>query len=255
MTDIIDGYLEEVTRSLRARPSEREKIERELRSHLLHQLSEYREQDPEASDEEIQRQVVQEFGNPRDLALAYTDEGAEIRDPAGETLLRIGRAVGRGTRTALKWMGIGALALLLIVGSLGVWAFYEARPVILDIVSNYVENEAFNYQERCGPSPCTVAPPTQTFHVPEGVREVKLDIDLLDTRRSELSGQAVVQLSDPNGEVVFQRVFDVDGRTQASVATELAPVAGNWTIEMELSEFTGWFRVHIVTFGQADEGA
>lgn len=251
MTGIIEDYLREVESSLRVDRARRQQIVDELRAHLHEQAADLRRQRPELPETDVAREVLASFGNPRDLALAYEPEGAAVlRNRAGEVVLRLGDAFGRGARAAargtgvvLKWFAVAVSALLVLAVGLGVWAFYEVRPVVETLVEQSMP--AYVYREECGGTPCSGALPGDRFYVAPDAKQVRLDVDVHPPWDGSANGTGAVRVwvVDPAGATVYDRTFAVRPDGSASHEMRLAPVEGNWTIAYEYDGFRGVVQV------------
>lgn len=111
MTDLIEDYLHKVEQVLGGDPAWRAEIVGELRSHLREKVADLARANPDWETEGIHREVIRDFGSPKDLALAYAPEtGTVVRSRAtGEVMLRIpataakvGHAIGKGTKRAAE---------------------------------------------------------------------------------------------------------------------------------------------------------
>lgn len=251
MTGIIEDYLREVEASLRVDRARKRQIVDELRAHLREKAADLQRQRPGAPRGDVEREVLADFGNPRDLALAYEPEGmAVLRNRAGDVVLRLGDAVGRGARAAargtgvvVKWFAVAASALLVVAIGLGVWAFYEVRPVVQALVDEGMP--AYQYYEECRGAPCDAAMPGDRFHVDAGSRLVRFDVDVHPPwgDASNASGTVRVWVLDPRGEAVYDRTFALSPGSAAGHEMRLSPVEGNWTVGYSYEGFRGVVRV------------
>lgn len=270
MSQVIDDYLDEVAAHLRGQRSDKEQVLRELRSHLEEQLADLSAEDPHSHPDEIARHIVQDFGDPEDLALAYDVEGRPELQlvPSGETVLRlthvVGRgaevlgrgaqAVGRGTGTVLKWTA-GILGVLLVLSILvGVWAFYEVRPYVEDVVLRNTEQEVFSLDETCRETACTFERPSQRFHVAEGARELRFRVDLWavhdgSSDQHVLEGQVEIHVRDPVGTTIFSRTFVLGEEGSLSQRATWDPAPGDWRVDVNATGFQGHLAVEAATVG------
>lgn len=260
MTSIIEDYLRQVEASLRADPDRKRPILDELRGHILDKVDDLARADPLRPREDIERDVLHDFGSPRDLALGYEPEGHLLRNQAGEIVLRFGEAVGRGTRLVvtdigpraakavgrgtgrvLKWFAIGVSALLVLAVALGIWAFYEVRPVVETLVEQ--SQPAYDYHESCPATPCNGALPGQVFYVSPDARQVRIEVDAYHWGSDPANGTVRVMVTDPEGATRLDRVFTVTNQSHAGHEARWAPMAGNWTVAYEFADFRGTIRV------------
>ncbi len=252
MNDIIDAYLREVETRLRGERADKRAIVQELRSHLVDRVTGLMAEDPGISEEEAARQAVRAFGDPAELALSYGPSGPELSSASGETVLRIGRAVGRGTGKVLKGVGIGLLALLVVVSALGIWAFYEVRPYVEDIVERNAERSVYSFHTSCKDAPCTEEQRSQTFYIHPSARSVQLDLRAWDTRDDVSQGSLEVRVTTPDGTLAYNRTLQLDGRSSLSEEASWAPLSGNWTVDVRVSDLVGTVSVHVEAVGMDD---
>lgn len=250
MTNLIEDYLRQVEASLRAESPRRRQIVDELRSHLRDKVGDLQRERPDRPVEEVEREVLNGLGSARDLALAYEPEGvAVLKNKAGDTVVRVGsavgrgaRAVGRGTGRALRWLAI-AVAFLLVLGTgVAIWAYYEFKPYITALAEE--SDPVYDHAETCSGTPCSGVIPGDTFFVGAHAAEVKLDLDIWpewDGRdhRYVGGGSVTLRVLDPSGVARFNDTFHMTNATEVSKRTTWAAVAGNWTVEYELRDFVG----------------
>lgn len=252
MTNLIEDYLREVEASLRADHDRRRPILDELRGHILDKVEDLAREDPLRPREDIERAVLNDFGSPRELALGYEPEGHLLRNQAGEIVLRFGEAVGRGTRSAaravgrgtglfLKWTAIALSVLLVVAVGLGIWAFYEVRPVVETLVEQ--SQPAYDYYESCAGTPCSGDVPAQVFYVAPDAKQVRIDIAAYHRAEGGGNGTARVVVTDPEGAIRLDRTFVLGNETHSSHEARWAPSAGNWTVAYTYTEFRGTLRV------------
>ncbi|HET6404676.1 MAG TPA: hypothetical protein VFH78_08515 [Candidatus Thermoplasmatota archaeon] len=259
MTTLIENYLREVEASLRVDAARKRQIVDELRTHLTEKVADLRASHPERSAFELEQEVLHEFGNPRDLALAYQPDGsAVLTSAAGDIVLRVGhavgrgaRAVGRGTGAVLKWTAVALGILLAISLGVGAWAYYEVKPYIPSIIES--SDPVYTYYESCVGTPCQGALPADTFYVRPEAQTVRFDLDVRPVRLSEEQAAAVpangsvrVVVADPSGEVRFDRTYELSPMVEGSAAGGRArqllswsAVEGNWTVAYTFTDFVG----------------
>lgn len=268
MTTLIEDYLRDVATSLRVDAARKRQIVDELRTHLTEKAAELRAADPTRSIFDVEQEVIREFGNPRDLALAYEPDGtAVLTTAAGDIVLRVGKAVGRGARavgrstgTFLKWTAV-ALAILLVISlGVGAWAYYEVKPYIPAIIDS--SDPVYEYRETCSATPCNGLLPADTFYVRPEAQTVEFDLDVYRVRLSEsqmenmsaTNGTVRVVVLDPAGNSRYDRTFELaaasssEYRSGSSAGsshqqTSWAAAPGNWTVSYEFTDFVGTISV------------
>lgn len=266
MTTIIEDYLREVEASLRVDATRKRQIVDELRSHLSDKVAEMRAAQPERSIFEVEQEVLREFGNPRDLALAYEPDGtAVLTSAAGNIVLRVGKAVGRGaaavgrgTGRAIKWIAVAIGVLLVISLGVGAWAYYEVKPHLAEIIES--TEPVYRYYESCPDVPCSGASDADIFYVAPDARYVRFDLDVyrghvhLDEgeTREIPNGTLRIVVLDPEGAARYDRTFNatpsVSGGSYgagggwsglADQELSWAPMAGNWSVQYTFHDFLG----------------
>lgn len=249
MGTLIDGYLDEVKRSLKTDATTRDQVIQELRGAMEEKLAALAKQRPETPIDELEKEALTDFGSPEDLALAYGPEGAHLRRASGEIALKLGRAVGRGTKQVIKWGAIvGTVALLLGI-ALGIWAFYEAAPYVEGIVERQVYREAYTVHEHCSPQACDGQRGPQSFALTDGARQVRLDVDIDADDQGHAGGAVEVLFVDPLGETKYARTFNVTGDAFYREELRWDPLAGEYTIAFEYHDFVGEFGLIVSTVG------
>jgi hypothetical protein len=246
MHQLIEDYLREVEQSLRVENGRKRQIIDELRGHLNEKVDDLARAAPDRPVEDVARQVLGDFGNPRDLALSYSDGAPVLRNQAGEIVLRLGaalgrgtRAVGRGTGKVLKWFAIAVSVLLVIAIGVGIWAFYEVRPVVATLVDQ--AQPAYEYHESCEGTPCSGGVPGERFFVSPDARQVRFALEVWSPWDDDVnaSGSVHVVVKDPSGNATFDRVITMGNGTRVSEEARWAPAAGNWTVSIEYDAFRG----------------
>lgn len=263
MTSIIEDYLREVETTLRVDAERKRQIVDELRSHLREKVADLRNSEPARAQEDVEREVLSDFGSPHDLALAYSPEGqAILTNQAGDIVLRLGqavgrgatyvatdlgpraaRAVGRGTGRLLKVFAVIVSVLLILSIGIGVWAFYEVRPVVETLVEQ--SQPAYSYREECPGTPCNGPVPADTFYVSPGSKQVRVDLDVRHPWRENGTGSVTVLVKDPSGTGSFNRTFTLSGMNDFHHEMRWAPTEGNWTIAYSYSGFVGVVDVDV----------
>lgn len=256
MTGLIEDYLREVEAGLRIEPPRRRQVVDELRSHLNEKVEDLRRREPHLPLADVERDVLRDMGSPRDLALAYEPDGLPVLvNRAGETVLRVGKAVGRGAAGAARAVGRGtgrllkgvaiALGVLLLVALVaGAWAYYELKPYALAVAED--SRPLYAYTQTCYDAPCDVAGETQAFYVKPEARHVRLLLDLgpLHQGRNHTgSGNVSVTLADPSGLVLYERALVVSSPTDLYQELQWAATPGNWTMTVEATDFVGHLNV------------
>lgn len=266
MSRTIEDYLREVSASLRVDAERRRQIVDELRTHLTEKAEDLQRADPTRVRAELEREVVRDFGEARDLALAYEPEGtAVLLNSTGDIVLRLGRAVGRGavavgrnTGRFLKWTAV-ALAILLVTSlGVGAWAYYEIKPYIPSIIES--SEPAYSSYERCAATPCHGGPPADSFYVRAGTETLRFDLDLYavhpaDERAATHVGNGTVRIvvTDPTGAARFDRAFNMTEGSSLHQEWSWAATEGNWTLAYTFDGFVGALDVEVYTRPFAEE--
>ncbi len=241
MTNLIEDYLKRVEGRLRLRSTQRDHVVSELRSHILEKVADLERQDPTRERDDIVREVLEDFGDAEDLALAYTDEGATVlRLPSGEVLLEVGRAVGRGTARFFKIAAVVFGVLLIVAICAGVLAYQEFKPVILKNAPYPV----YDYDERCVPCDGTF---NESFAVHSNAREIWFEFHVTPTGLG--NGTFRMMLADGNGTVHYDRVFTDADDGFVSLHRSFPGIAGDWRVMFTYANFAGRVHVEVDTIG------
>lgn len=259
----IDDYLAEVEAHLEGPPEHKRQILRELRGHLEERMADLTDEDPHSDPAEIARYVVRDFGNARELALAYDAHGRpELHDSAGRTVLTVSEAVGRGARVAakgavvvgrgtgkvLKVVAVVLAVLLVLAVGVAVFAWYEVRPII----ERNLEYDVYSSSEECSTDSCPRTPVEETFFIHRGAREVRMDLNI--HHEETLPSSVRITVIDPDGDARFDRTFSSGDDEHAYRHFSWGPAVGDWTIRYDYSAFRGSLWVDIDTVG-APEGS
>lgn len=252
MTTIIENYLREVEASLRVDAARKRQIVDELRTHLTEKVADMQAAQPDRSVFEIEQEILREFGNPRDLALAYEPEGTTVlTNAAGDIVLRVGKAVGRGavavgrnTGTFLKWTAVALGILLVISLGVGAWAYYEVKPYIPAMIES--SDPVYEYYERCAATPCNGVLPADTFYVRPSAQTVKFQLSVYsvhpqdgDDDRHVGNGTLRLVVSDAEGVARLDRVLNLTNEGYLHHEVSWASAEGNWTVAYEYTDFVG----------------
>ena len=260
MSALIEDYLREVQASLRVDATRKRQIADELRTHLTERVADELADDPSRPRDDVEREVLRDFGNPRDLALAYEPEGGEpvLLNQSGDIVLRLGRAsaraakaVGRGTTKVLKVTAIVLAGLLVVALGVGAWAYYEIKPYIPTIVES--QEPVYSYSEGCATA-CSGAYPPDTFSVREGAETVRFDLRVRydhdwETDERVGAGNVTVRIADPSGALRFERTLSVDNETRFHHEASWASMPGNWTASYEFDGFVGHIELETYAYG------
>lgn len=260
MSALIEDYLREVSASLRVDATRKRQIVDELRTHLTERVAEDVAASPERPRDEVEREVLRDFGNPRDLALAYEPDGGApvLLNQSGDIVLRLGRAsaraakaVGRGTTKVLKVTAIALAVLLVVALGVGAWAYYEIKPYIPTIIES--QEPVYSYYESCTTT-CSGLYPADTFHVREGAETVRFDLRVRydndwETDEHRGAGNVTVKLLDPAGVARYERTLAVTNETWVHHEASWGAMPGNWSATYEFDAFVGTIEVETYAYG------
>lgn len=247
MTRIVEDYLREVEAALKTDGATKRQIVSELRAHIQEKMGDVSREMPGATPDEVARTVLRDFGNPRDLAVAYEPRETVIRKSTGEVILRIGRAVGRGTKSFLKWTAIAIAFLLVLATGIGIWAWYEVKP----IVEKNAPYSVYSYDEQCELSSCSSTPVEQSFFIHSGAREVRMDVHV--THDYVSVGAVKITVKDPSGTVKYDKTFTSSSGRTASQEVAWGPAVGDWHITYQFTGFDGNVGIRIYTLGLPED--
>lgn len=237
MTRIIDDYLREVETHLQVGPSQRERILDELRGHLFEKVEDLRNREPGLTAEDAERRAVNDFGGPHELALSFDVGGPTLETKTGRTVVRMGRAVGRGTGRILKFIAVTVGVLLVLSIGVGIWAFYEVRPVIEEILARESTEDLYAFYKHCGGIVCDEAPFTQSFFVPTTARELTAHIYVYQPRDVEPHGTLSIRVLDAEGNEQYNRLLAASDENHETLAWQTLP--GTWKVQLDFNGFLG----------------
>ena len=135
-------------------------------------------------------------------------------------------------------VGLGvAVAFLLVFGFVVALTLYDnAKP--------YIEREyptvLYEREDPC--DPCTTNGATERWSVPAGANEVKF---FLNATIRTPSGPAHIVVTDPSGDVLFDRIITSDTQESAS----WAPEEGEWTIARTYGGVRGEIEILVLSQG------
>jgi hypothetical protein len=242
---ILDQYLNDVERHLRGLSSpQRQNVLREMRAHLQEEILRRREADPQLSLDEATLGATHAFGEPQEIGVSYGPHGGEVRNQAGEVLLRVAHATGRGLKATgrglgrtLKW----SLIVLLVLFLTGVTAGLVVLAIFQDDIREAFPRELYQRNDRYDNRTGTFE---EVMVVPEHYRAI--DIHLWVSRQGASSCAAITILS-PSGKAVLD-TGDGCSTTNRQVRVE---ETGTYTITYRLETFTGSVNLYATGFTRA----
>ncbi len=247
---MIDDYLQTVRRNLDLPMTRRDAIIDELRAHLDEAVQNEKAQDPGASDDDVQRRVLRDFGDPRQLAASYDEGTSTVATPRGRVALEVTGSIARSTGKVLKF------GILTILGIAGVVLVVAAFLVVFlaDDIRDFAETHApepvFDHERTCT-SPCNGALDSQSFFIHNNAREVRFEFWISPDPDNEVAAQLAslhITVTDPSGDVRFDRTFTGTEGHQHSHIT-WSPEAGDWSIEYEYQNWEGSLDTEVWTVG------
>ena len=248
MNGTVEDYLRRVESSLQTDRDTKRSIMDELRSHIADKVADMQRRSPERPRDAIVGDVLHGLGEPSEFALRFEGERPVLqRRGTGETVLRVTRAVGRGTKRVIRGLLFTILVLMLLVAGVAAWAFQEVRP--------YVEGRLpltlYEFERSCPlGSPC-VENVTGSFHVQAGAARVQFSLSVHPPSGGG-NGTLHLRVTDPGGLVKFDRVLSAAGRGHVHESLAWAPLEGDWTVELRLVAFVGYADVEARTSGFPD---
>jgi hypothetical protein len=249
VTDVIRDYLKAVGHRMPMDAGAKEQVLRELRAHLLEKAADLARENPSLSREDVERRVVREFGDPDELAFAYGGGRAVVRSSKGEVVLRVGRALGRGTKAFLKWTAI-AVAFLLVLGSALSYAVYqESKPYLQHQFYNEYATQVFYRVDSCGAERCNGLPSAETFGPPEGAKRIEARIMV---SVAQAGGSVRISVTDPAGATVYDRTFSATtSSTTSQEELVWTAVPGAWKVTTHHIGFSGTAMLDFYARGTA----
>lgn len=259
MSDIVENYLQRLHARLRGDAEQKTAIVNELRAHIEEKIADSWRERPELTREEVAREVLNDLGDADTLAVAYSPQGMELRDRAGEVVVSVGRAVGRGAVAVgrgavpvVKWLAISLAAFIVLAVGVGIWAFYEVRPYVEDLVEKNAPYPLYSLS--CASQGCSADPAGQAFFVHPDAREVRLDVSLWDDRDDRGNGSVHVTLLEPDGMARFDRTFTAHDDGYSGEEVTFAAVPGDWTVRVDFGPtFQGRLDVEVYAIGLPKE--
>lgn len=250
----IDDYLNEVKRHLAAPKADKSRILDELRSHLTDQVNDaVAAAGSKADADAITRQVLRDFGEPRELALSYEPERTVIRDSKGEVALQVTRDVARGTGRVLKFTILTLLGIAGFVVLVGAFLTVFLADDFRELAQDYAPEPVYMHDRQCS-DPCNGVMDESSFFVHGNAREVRFDLSVMpwpDTLTDPGNlGTVRIQVTDPSGDVRFDRTFTGnEGQEASNIAWQ--PEQGDWSISYDYTLWRGAVDVEVWTVGLA----
>lgn len=251
MTGLTEDYLREVEATLRVEPARKQQILDELRGHLQEKVNDLKTAAPDRTYADIEHEVIHDLGSARDLALAYTAEGdAVLQNRAGDTVLRLTSAMGRGATTAarvvresggkaLKVIAIGLGVCLLLAVALGAWVYVEYGPMILTAASE--AEPVFEHSESCAMACENVY--SQRFLVKPEATQVRFEVEIWghrgDSSTRVAAGTVHITIIDANGTVRYDRALNATSGAMLDSRATWAATPGEWTADVRVEGFVG----------------
>jgi hypothetical protein len=235
---LLDDYLDDVKDQLKHLPAtERSQVLRDVKDHLNQEIAALRKSNKGLSLDEATIKATHDFGDPRDLGVAYGSQGGVIRKSTGEVLLRVAvlasRGVARTVRTTVKWTGIVLLVLLALTVAVGITAAFIGADLLKeykDEIATSVPRPIYGYSESWTLPDLQTTVRMDSFQVSTDARGFDLFFDL----RPETGCLGVV-VTNPSGTVAYQNGEGCDATSrQLHFAQQ-----GTWSIQYTFAAFTG----------------
>lgn len=273
MNGLINSYLARVEAKLQVDEASKRQILKELRAHLKDRVDEERAARPDAPEEEVVQEVLNDFGSPDDLALAYTPQGTTLRDKAGRTLVTlpvvvkgVGRAVKTGGTAAAKGaaaVGRGILAFasrvvvpvliaVLVLAAIGLVVGFFLFDDITALVAAHTPEEIYQESVRCTDTACDRVF-TGQFHVAAD-RFDRLVLDAyIDRGNPDQAGAGTAQILilAPDGTELLNRTAGPGDPARVWLDATWSPQEGPYTVQYEFTGFHGRVHLHVDGFAAA----
>ncbi len=247
MTALIESYLQDVRRRLPG-TADKDAIIAELRTHLEDRIAERGapSQTPE-QQQAIVREVLRDFGEASELALAYENDSPVLQRSGGEVALRLTKSAARSAGVAVagasRFLRPILITLMIIVGSVAGIALV-AGIVLFDDIRELAERHApetvYDHHRHCNMA-CNETL-NESFYVGPGAREVRLGVDI-----DASSGTFRVIIRDPDGAVRLDRLYSAGDDVRMD--NTVAPTSGTWTTQLTYGAFQGQASVEASTLG------
>lgn len=233
----LDDYQQRLTAALPNLPAdERQAVVEEVMSHLDQQVADLVSHGKAHAD--AVAEAIHRFGSPDEIAAGYDAGSGEVRPPAGDVVLRVAKATGRGAGQAAAFVGRGiggvarfvaiiVLVSLVVAGGVAVTAVALADEWLPFVEARIEENADHDLYHR---SLVGIVDRNDTFYAPSDISRISLSVWTYDA-----TGCFDITIRDPQGTAVHTATVCDD----SSLSTTLPPVTGMWTIDYDAGDFAG----------------
>jgi hypothetical protein len=215
-----------------------------MRSHLEEEIQRRRDEKARLTIHEATLQAIHAFGGPEEIGASFTPHGVEVRNRAGDVVLRVASAAGKGLRAAGRGIGRTVKWALIVFGVLllaGVTAAVVVLVVFQDDLREAIPRPLYERSEGYTNRTATF---TDAVPVAANVKEVRINVN---TRWYAADGCAAVSLIAPSGVLVMD---GGDGCAEID-RTITAYETGVYTFNYKLTRFTGRVHVEVTAYERA----
>jgi hypothetical protein len=238
MNRILKAYLAELRPQLGTLPpDDRRKTLDEIREHLEQDMADRRKADKALSEDEAALQATHDFGDPKDIGVAYGNKGGVVRRSTGEVLLHVavltGRGVARTVSGTLKVVGIIVLVLIgvgLVVAAIAAFVLVEYK----DEIAASVPRPIYSYDESWAAPDVQTGTRSGTFQVSTDATGFDIGIEA-----SPSTGCVTITLIAPDNTVAYNSGQACDDLQEHLHFSQ----QGSWRIQYAFGAYTGSISV------------
>ncbi|MDD5502589.1 MAG: hypothetical protein PHH26_03895 [Candidatus Thermoplasmatota archaeon] len=229
----IRKYMREVARNLDGlKRKDRKQMLNEIRAHINEKFEETLAENPVKDRAIVAHEVLQEFGEPPQIAKSYMPEGF----------------IPRRESTAVKIVKIFAtmVALIIIVPTVFGFLFAtintktaaDAGLLSLSRAYSYETQEQTYYYSFQSTEPKTaVLPENETFYLSQNATKIQFYVVSQSTSGVPGASSVRIQIKNPNGETVYDDTLYSDG-TEIKI-TDCEAVPGAWSLSYTYVAYSG----------------
>ncbi len=247
----IRKYMREVKRNLEDLKSrDRKQILSEIRSHIDEKFAEALKENPDKDRTVLVHEVLNEFGEPAQIAKAYMPAG--LVPQKGAAAVKVAKIIA----TSIVVMFVFGMVMNGIVSCVYGPSHAELMKEYYKEHFNYLNNqneprkqiytarvEVYSHIEQNYPQPKTSALPIEeNFYLPVNTTRIELTFTSQGYQTNvPIASSVRIQVTNPNGDAVFDKTFSGPGTEVVSVTCN--PVTGDWKVAYTYVSYTGYLVV------------